>query len=187
VEHSSVASVLLLMSLGLCAFLLAAGGPGASARRPSRQRRQPDFQGARRNHPASYRLPLGNLVNRLAGVVLVAPFLNPISDLQGSWQPDLAKATALFHIAFDVAAAVIFIGLRDGLARLVKRLLTRVFEADAARPRYLDDSAFDRGVDASCPPWMRSTRMRVLASRSRPAWVVSIEGSPSMQHRCTNP
>ena len=30
--------------------------------------------------PASYRLPVGNLVNRLVGVLLVAPFLRPIAE-----------------------------------------------------------------------------------------------------------
>jgi phosphate:Na+ symporter len=144
VVHSSVASVLLVMSLAYAHFIsppaslaLVLGANLGSAINPI-------FEGARRDNPASYRLPLGNFVNRLAGVVLVAPFLNPISELLASWQPDLAKATALFHIAFNIATAVIFIGLLDGMARLLKRLLpTRVLEADPSRPRYLDDSALE--------------------------------------------
>ena len=144
VVHSSVASVLLVMSLAYAHFIsppaalaLVLGANLGSAINPI-------FEGARRDNPASYRLPFGNLVNRLAGVALVAPFLNPISDLLGAWQPDLAKATALFHIVFNVATAVVFIGLLDGMARLLKRLLpTRVLEADPSRPRYLDDSALE--------------------------------------------
>jgi phosphate:Na+ symporter len=144
VVHSSVASVLLVMSLAYAHFIsppaalaLVLGANLGSAINPI-------FEGARRDNPASYRLPLGNLVNRLVGVALVAPFLNPISDLLGAWQPDLAKTTALFHIAFNVATAVIFIGLLDGMARLLKKLLpTRVQEADPSRPRYLDESALE--------------------------------------------
>ena len=144
VVHSSVASVLLVMSLAYAHFIsppaslaLVLGANLGSAINPI-------FEGARRDNPASHRLPLGNFVNRLAGVVLVAPFLNPISELLASWQPDLAKATALFHIAFNIATALIFIGLLDGMARLLKRLLpTRVLEADPSRPRYLDDSALE--------------------------------------------
>lgn len=144
VVHSSVASVLLVMSLAYAHFIsppaalaLVLGANLGSAINPI-------FEGARRDNPASYRLPLGNLVNRLAGVVLVAPFLNPVSDLLASWQPDLAKATALFHIAFNVATAVVFIGLLDGMARVLKKLLpTRVREADPSRPRYLDESALE--------------------------------------------
>ena len=52
--------------------------------------------------------------------------------------------TAEFHIAFNVATAIIFIGLLDGMARLLKRLLPdRVQEADPSRPRYLDESALE--------------------------------------------
>jgi phosphate:Na+ symporter len=142
--HSSVASVLLIMSLAYAHFItpyaalaLVLGANLGSAINPL-------VEGARRDNPASYRLPLGNLANRVAGILLVAPFLQPIADLLIAWQPDLAKATALFHIAFNVATAALFIGLLDGMARLLKRLLPeRVKEADAWRPRYLDDSALE--------------------------------------------
>jgi phosphate:Na+ symporter len=104
----------------------------------------PMFEGARRDNPASYRLPLGNLVNRLVGVLLVAPFLHPIADLAQTWQPDLAKLTAGFHIAFNLATAALFIGLLDVIARLLQKLLPDVArEAGPARPRYLDESALE--------------------------------------------
>lgn len=144
VVHSSVASVLLVMSLAYAHFISAPAALALVLGANLGSAINPIFEGARRDNPASYRLPLGNLVNRLAGVALVAPFLNPVSDLLGSWQPDLAKATALFHIAFNVATAVVFIGLLDGMARLLKRFLpTKVLEADPSRPRYLDDSALE--------------------------------------------
>ena len=142
--HSSVASVLLIMSLAYAHFItpfaalaLVLGANLGSAINPI-------FEGARRDNPASYRLPLGNLVNRLAGVLLVAPLLRPITETLQAWQPDLAKMTAEFHIAFNVATAVIFIGLLDGMARLLKKLLPdRVLETDPSRPRYLDESALE--------------------------------------------
>ena len=144
VVHSSVATVLLVMSLAYAHFIspqaalaLVLGANLGSAINPI-------FEGARRDNPASYRLPLGNLVNRLAGVVLVAPFMGPIAAHLQAWQPDLAKATALFHIAFNVMTAVVFIGLLDGIARLLKTLLpNRVQETDPSRPRYLDESALE--------------------------------------------
>jgi phosphate:Na+ symporter len=142
--HSSVASVLLVMSLAYAHFIspsaaiaLVLGANLGSAINPL-------FEGARRDNPASYRLPLGNLVNRLVGVLLVAPFLRPVTEFMQAWQPDLAKLTAEFHIAFNVATAVIFIGLLDGLAALLKWLLPdRIQETDPSRPRYLDDSALE--------------------------------------------
>jgi len=142
--HSSVASVLLVMSLAyahfispLAALALVLGANLGSAINPI-------FEGGRRNDPASYRLPVGNLINRLVGIALVAPFLRPVADLLQSWQPDLAKATAEFHIVFNVATAVLFIGLLDGMARLLNAFLPkRVFETDASMPRYLDESALE--------------------------------------------
>jgi phosphate:Na+ symporter len=144
IVHSSVASVLLIMSLAYAHFIspyaslaLVLGANLGSAINPI-------IEGARRDNPASYRLPLGNLVNRLVGILFVIPFLRPLAEQLQTWQPDLAKLTAEFHIAFNVATALIFIGLLDGLARLLKRMLPdRVQEADPARPRYLDESALE--------------------------------------------
>jgi phosphate:Na+ symporter len=144
VVHSSVASVLLIMSLAFAHFItpfaalaLVLGANLGSAINPI-------VEGARSDNPASYRLPLGNLINRLAGVLVVAPFLRPITEILQAWQPDLAKMTAEFHIAFNVATAMLFIGLLDVMARLLKKLLpNRVKEADPLRPRYLDESALE--------------------------------------------
>jgi phosphate:Na+ symporter len=142
--HSSVATILLIMSLAYAHFVtpyaalaLVLGANLGSAINPL-------FEGARRDNPASYRLPLGNLVNRLIGVLLVAPLLRPISHLLEGWQPDLARLTAEFHVAFNVATAILFIGLLDGVARLLEKLLpNKVAETDPSRPRYLDDSALE--------------------------------------------
>jgi phosphate:Na+ symporter len=142
--HSSVAGVLLVMSLAYAHFIspyaalaLVLGANLGSAINPI-------FEGARRNDPASYRLPVGNLINRLVGVLLVAPFLRPAADLLQSWQPDLAKATAEFHIVFNVATALLFIGLLDGMAQFLNALLPkRILETDASKPRYLNESALE--------------------------------------------
>jgi phosphate:Na+ symporter len=142
--HSSVASVLLIMSLAFAHFVtpfaalaLVLGANLGSAINPI-------LEGARRDNPASYRLPLGNFVNRLIGVAVVAPFLRPITEILQAWQPDLAKMTTEFHIAFNMATAILFIGLLDGMARLLRKLLpNRVQEADPLRPRYLDESALE--------------------------------------------
>ena len=142
--HSSVASVLLIMSLAYAQFItpyaslaLVLGANLGSAVNPV-------FEGARRDNPASYRLPIGNLVNRMIGVVLVAPLLGPIARLLQTWQPDLAKMTAGFHIAFNVVTAIIFIGLLDHMARLLRKLFLNKLQAtDPSRPRYLDESALE--------------------------------------------
>jgi phosphate:Na+ symporter len=142
--HSSVATVLLIMSLAFAHFIspvaalaLVLGANLGSAINPV-------FEGTRRDNPASYRLPVGNLVNRIVGIALVLPFLPLIAKHLQAWQPDLARLTAIFHIAFNLATAVLFIGILDALARLLTWLLPdRVQAADPARPRYLDESALE--------------------------------------------
>src|SRR5215471_8974193 len=142
--HSSVASVLLIMSLAYSQFItpdaalaLVLGANLGSAINPV-------FEGAKRDDPASYRLPVGNLINRVVGIVLVLPFLHAIADHLYAWQPDLARMTAAFHIGFNVATAAIFIGLLDAMSRFLAWLLPdRVRAADPARPRYLDETALE--------------------------------------------
>jgi phosphate:Na+ symporter len=142
--HSSVASVLLVMSLAYAHFISPAAALALVLGANLGSAINPVFEGARRDNPASYRLPLGNLINRVIGVALVLPFLNTIVEVLQKWQPDLAKSTAEFHVAFNVATAILFIGLLDGMARLLTKLLPdRVQETDPSRPRYLDESALE--------------------------------------------
>jgi phosphate:Na+ symporter len=142
--HSSVATVLLIMSLAyshfvtpVAALALVLGANLGSAINPV-------FEGAHRDDPASYRLPVGNLLNRLVGVALAAPFLQPIADVLGAVQPDMAKMTAEFHIAFNVVLAAVFIGALDPLAWVLERVFpARKPLSDPSAPRYLDESLLE--------------------------------------------
>jgi phosphate:Na+ symporter len=136
--------VLLIMSLAslnfitpLAAFALVLGANLGTAINPL-------FEGIRRGDPASYRLPVGNLLNRVAGIVLVAPFLHPLADAFRAFQPDMAKMTAEFHVAFNVALALGFIGLLKPLAALLVRFFpARTGAADPASPRHLEATALE--------------------------------------------
>jgi phosphate:Na+ symporter len=140
--HSSVATVLLFMSLAYSNFVtpqaavaLVLGANLGSAINPL-------FEGATRANPESYRLPLGNLINRAAGVALVLPFLGPVAAQLSQWQPDPAKMTAMFHVTFNLVLAVVFIGLLGPLAALLEKLFpARAAAADPHAPRYLDPAA----------------------------------------------
>jgi phosphate:Na+ symporter len=144
VAHSSVAVVLLIMSLAYSNFVapeaalaLVLGANLGSAINPL-------FGGARAGDPASRRLPLGNLLNRFVGIALVLPLLKPLAAWLPGVIPDPAKLTAAFHIAFNVGTALLFIGLLDPLARLLEWLLpSRAPADDPGAPRYLDDAALD--------------------------------------------
>jgi len=142
VAHSSVATVLLFMSLAYSNFVtpqaaiaLVLGANLGSAINPL-------FEGASRANPESYRLPVGNLINRAAGVALVLPFLGPVAAQLSQWQPDPAKMTAMFHVAFNLALAAVFIGLLSPLAALLAKLFpARATAGDPHAPRYLDPAA----------------------------------------------
>jgi len=142
--HSSVAVVLLVMSLAfshfvtpIAALALVLGANLGSAINPL-------FVAGSRDNPASRRLPIGNMINRLVGVAFVLPFLQPIADALAAMQFDPAKASAIFHMAFNLALAAMFIPLLDAVAWLLERILPeRKQAADPAAPRYLDEAALD--------------------------------------------
>jgi phosphate:Na+ symporter len=78
------------------------------------------------------------------GIALAMPFLQSIADVFAALQPDMAKMTAEFHIAFNVALAAVFIGALDPLARLLERIFpVRKTVTDPSAPRYLDESLLE--------------------------------------------
>jgi phosphate:Na+ symporter len=130
--HSSVAVVLLIMSLAYSHFVtteaalaLVLGANLGSAINPL-------IETGNSNDPASRRLPVGNILNRLVGVLIALPFLHPIARELVSWQPNAAKLTAEFHMLFNIALAAIFIGPLDAIAQLLTRLLPERKQPDDA-------------------------------------------------------
>ena len=142
--HSSVAVVLLVMSLAYSHFVttdaalaLVLGANLGSAINPL-------LEGGVRGDPASRRLPLGNLLNRLVGILIALPLLPLLARELPVLQPDPAKMTAEFHLLFNVALAAIFIGPLDAVAWLLVRILPeRKQPADPSLPRHLDETALD--------------------------------------------
>ena len=147
--HSSVAVVLLVMSLAakgvvppFTAFALVLGANLGTAINPC-------LEGAAGNDPVAKRLPLGNLFNRFAGVVVGLALLSPLSRLITAFEPDNARAVADFHTLFNLAVAIAFFPVLPGFARLLRHLLpARMAAEDPARPLYLDPSAFETPVVA---------------------------------------
>jgi phosphate:Na+ symporter len=101
----------------------------------------PLVEGSRSDDPASRRLPLGNLFNRLIGCALVLLYLHPIAAALARLEPNPSRMAADFHTAFNVATAVLFILPLNGLAELLTRLLPeREKRDDPSTPLYLDES-----------------------------------------------
>ena len=87
-------------------------------------------------------VPLGNLVFKTGGVVLLAPFvglwLQHVRPLLG----EPATAVVLFHLGFNSVVALLFIGLTGPVARFVTHCLPKPDTSlRAGRPHHLDPSA----------------------------------------------
>ena len=140
--HSSVAVVLVVMSLGAAHLVpptavlaMVLGANLGSALNPLIETSQP-------GNLASRRLPIGNLLTRVVGCALVLPFLIPISELLQRFEPNPARLAADFHTAFNVLLALMFIGPLDFIAtRLTRWLPEQPKSADPGTPVYLDSSA----------------------------------------------
>ncbi len=140
--HSSIAVVLLVMSLASTHFVtpvavlaLVLGANLGSAINPLIEASQP-------GNPASQRLPLGNLMIRATGCLLVLPFLHLIADELPRLDPNPARAAADFHTAFNVALALLFLLPLDWIAGLLTRWLPSPRRpVDPATPVYLDETS----------------------------------------------
>jgi phosphate:Na+ symporter len=142
--HSSVATILLVMSLAYSHFVSPTSAMALVLGANLGSAINPVLEGGRRGDLASYRLPVGNLLNRAVGVALVLPFLQALTDAFLAFEPNMARMTAEFHVAFNVTLALLFIGLLDPLAwLLIKTFPAREPAADPSAPRYLDESALD--------------------------------------------
>jgi phosphate:Na+ symporter len=140
--HSSVAVVLLVMSLATAHFVtpvaalaLVLGANLGSAINPLIEASQP-------GNPASRRLPIGNLLTRVTGCLAVLPFLPVITDMLLRLESNPARLAADFHSAFNVAIALAFIAPLPALAAFLTRSLpAQTKPADPATPVYLDITA----------------------------------------------
>jgi phosphate:Na+ symporter len=140
--HSSVAVVLVVMSLGAAHLVsptaeiaMVLGANVGSALNPLIESSQP-------GNPASRRLPIGNLLTRLVGCAVVLPFVHPIADALQGFEPNPARLAADFHTAFNVLLALLFIGPLDFIAaRLNRWLPDQPKAADPGTPVYLDSTA----------------------------------------------
>ena len=140
--HSSVAVVLLIMSLAFSNFVTPAAALALVVGANLGSAITPMLEGGRAGNPASRRVPLGNLLMRSVGCALVLPFLDPIARELLRIEPSPSRMAADFHLAFNVAIALVFIFPLERLAALLTRLLPEQKKAaDPALPIYLDEAS----------------------------------------------
>ncbi len=87
-------------------------------------------------------VPLGNLVFKTLGVMMAAPLIGLWVRHVRPYIPDAATAVVMFHLCFNIAVGIVFIGLVGVVARWVVRLLPKPDRTMVAgRPHHLDPSA----------------------------------------------
>ncbi len=142
VGHSSVAVVLLVMSLAQSHFItpvamlaLILGANLGSAINPV-------VEGGRVADPASRRVPVGNLLMRLIGCLIALPFLPQLAGAIAWLDVQPARQAADFHTLFNLALAALFIVPLKPVARLLERLMPeQAKSAHPGTPLYLDPGA----------------------------------------------
>ncbi len=88
-------------------------------------------------------VPLGNLVFKLLGVAVAAPFVGLWLRHVAPHLGETATMVVLFHLMFNMAVGVVFIGWTQVVARWVEKFLPRPVRGATAggRPHHLDPSA----------------------------------------------
>jgi phosphate:Na+ symporter len=96
-----------------------------------------------RDIPAGRRVPLGNLLIRGLGVLLLLPFMgNLILPFIEQIHPNPARMMVNFHTAFNLGVALLFLPFVGPLTRVSEVILPdRPLEEDESLPRYLDPTA----------------------------------------------
>ena len=96
-----------------------------------------------RANVATRQVPLGNLMFKLVGVLIMVPLVKPWMIYIGPLMGNDASLVVLFHLAFNSVMALVCIGFATPVARLVERVLPREVAGVGpdTRPHHLDPSA----------------------------------------------
>jgi phosphate:Na+ symporter len=87
-------------------------------------------------------VPMGNLVFKALGVLIAAPFAGLWLRNVKPYVVDSATLVVLFHLCFNIAVALVFIGVTQVVARWVEKWLPKPDKSlVAGRPHHLDPSA----------------------------------------------
>lgn len=87
-------------------------------------------------------VPMGNLVFKIVGVMMAAPFVGLWLKLLQPYLPEPATVVVLYHLVFNILIALIFLAFTHIVARWVEQWLPKPDKHTVAgRPHHLDPSA----------------------------------------------
>jgi phosphate:Na+ symporter len=115
--------------------------------------------------PEARRLPLGNLLVRLIGVLLVLPWLTQVTRLMERVIPGDVRLAVDFHLLFNLALAAVFLMNVKRTASLLFRLLPDPPRpSNPGRPLYLEPAAVDSATVALANAARETLRMSDLTA-----------------------
>lgn len=172
--HSSLAVVLLLGSLmaaqivpihvGL-AMVLGANLGGVMA----------PLVATMKDSPEAMRVPVGNLLMRLVGVVIILPMLEPVQNILTGITNDPARMVVNMHMGFNLMLAVIFLPFTGSLYHLTLRLIPDRPDADdPGKARYLDEKQLDIPAIALASAGREALRMADLVQSMMEDTIVAL-------------
>lgn len=143
IAHSSLAIVLLVMSLvasgvlplTLALYMVLGANMGGTIA---------PLVATLRDNPDAMRIPLGNMLVRITGVLAIVPFIHMIEPHLGIWHKNESMQVVDFHMAFNIGLALLFLPFTGILNKLMKKALPdRPVVDDPGRPKYLNDKDID--------------------------------------------
>ena len=89
-------------------------------------------------------VPLGNLLFKIVGVIMMAPLIGPWLHYTTPYFSDPTSTVVLFHLAFNLLVGAVMIGFTQVIARWVEKLLPIPDKSTlSGRPHHLDPSALE--------------------------------------------
>lgn len=157
--HSSLASVLLFASLAAShvidlnlGMMLVLGANVGGAFVP--------FVATYKDGAAARRVTYGNILMRMTVAIVAVPLLPALAPHIADLGGDAARQLVMFHTAFNLALAALFLPLVNLIAFIMTRLVADdPASADPNQPLYLDERAIDSPVMALAGAARESLRM----------------------------
>jgi phosphate:Na+ symporter len=141
--HSSLAIILLLMSMAQAdviplhlGLLMVLGANIGGVIGP--------LFAALKDPPEAARIPSGNLLMRVIGVLLVLAFVDNIKPFLAQINDDPARMIVNFHMGFNLALALVFLPILPMVTKIVTKIVPdKKDEDDPAKPQYIDERSLD--------------------------------------------
>jgi phosphate:Na+ symporter len=110
--------------------------------------------------PVARRLPLGNLLVRLTGVIVLAPWLPAVARVLHQATGSDSRLVVDFHLAFNLLLAAVFLPIVSNFSKVLIRWLPDPPQpADPGRPLYLESAALDSASVALANATRETLRM----------------------------